>query len=64
MNVDRLRMRRRHSTTAVQVKSVLTVSSVIVCASQPVGRSDTGRGWISQLTVTLVTYQPLAPCVP
>jgi hypothetical protein len=49
--------------TAVHVMSVLTVSVTIVCASQPsVVRYPSG--WTTQLTVTLVTYQPFAPCVP
>ena len=48
---------------AVQVRSVLTVSVAIVRASQPsVDRYPSG--WITQLTVTFVMYQPLAPWVP
>ena len=48
---------------AVHVRSVLTVSVAMVRASQPsVVRYPSG--WTTQLTVTLVTYQPLAPCVP
>src|SRR5687767_6369373 len=53
------------SLAAEHVRRVPTVSVVSVLASQPVDHrmADSGSS-TRQLTVTLLTYQPLAPSVP
>ena len=47
---------------AEQLSVVRGVSALIVTASQPLDES--GGGVITQLTVTLLLYQPLVPTVP
>src|SRR5438876_4564118 len=53
------------SLVAEQVKDAPTVSATSVVASQPCSSKITDSGsWTIQLSVTLLTYQPLAPSVP